>query len=246
VSTTRAPGPKSLADTKPAETMSAEARANPLAEYFLSNRGRLLYKWQHYFEIYHRHLQRFRGKKPVVLEIGVFHGGSLQMWRDYFGAGTKIIGVDINPRVKEFEDENTTILIGDQADPAFLGGIRSRFPQIDIVIDDGGHTMVQQITSLGELYPHVQPRGVYICEDLHSSYLSSYGGGLRRENTFIEFSKHLIDALHGWYYIPKDTELDVYTAGTFGISFYDSMVVIEKRPIEPPRASVTGTPSYPD
>lgn len=242
----RAPGPEALQDRSPPETMSAEARANPLAEYFLRNQGRLIDKWHHYFEIYHRHLERFRGRSPVVLEIGVFHGGSLQMWHDYFGAGTKVIGVDINPRVLEFADESTSILIGDQADPAFLGQIRERFPHIDIVIDDGGHTMAQQITSFGELYPHLQPRGVYICEDVHTSYFPLYGGGLRSPGTFIEFAKHLIDALHGWYFVPDGEELDVYTAGTFGVSFYDSIVVLEKRPIGRPRASLTGKRSFPD
>ena len=240
----RAPGPDGLIENSPAESMSEEARANPLARYFLANRGRMLYKWHHYFEIYHRHLERFRGRSPVVLEVGVFHGGSLQMWHDYFGKGARIIGVDIDPRTRQFEDENTTILIGDQADPGFLGQIRKRFPHIDIIIDDGGHTMTQQITTLGELYSHLQPRGVYICEDLHTSYMPSYGGGLRRDGTFIEFSKHLIDALHGWYYVAEGEELDVYTAGTFGVSFYDSIVVIEKRPIGKPLVSQTGKPSF--
>ena len=224
--------------------MSAEHRDNPLAQYFLRNTGRLMHKWHHYFEIYHRHLQRFRGASPVVLEIGVYHGGSLQMWRDYFGPGVKLIGVDIDPRCRQFEDDATTILIGDQADRQFLAELRSRFPRIDVLIDDGGHAMPQQITTLGELYPHVQPRGVYICEDLHTSYMPAYGGGLRRGSTFIEFAKHLIDALHGWYYVPEGEELDAYTAGTFGVSFYDSIVVIEKRPIGKPLVSQTGKPSF--
>ncbi|OAI53119.1 hypothetical protein AYO46_03805 [Betaproteobacteria bacterium SCGC AG-212-J23] len=224
--------------------MSAEARANPLAQFFLRNQGRLIHKWQHYFEIYHRHLERFRSRSPVLLEIGVLQGGSLKMWRDYFGEGVKIIGVDIDPRCRQFEDDATTILIGDQADPAFLGEIRARFPHIDIIIDDGGHTMLQQITSLGELFPHLQPRGVYICEDVHTAYLDEWGGGLRRPGTFIEFSKALIDALHAWYFAPAGEELDLYTTGTFGLSFYDSMVVIEKRPIEVPRVSATGKAVY--
>jgi SAM-dependent methyltransferase len=240
----KAPGAESMLELSPPESMSAEHRANPLAGYFLRNRERMLHKWHHYFEIYHRHLERFRGRSPVLLEIGVFQGGSLKMWRDYFGEGVKIIGVDIDPRCRQFEDDATTILIGDQSDPAFLGGIRSRFPHIDIIIDDGGHTMVQQITTLGELYGHLQPRGTYICEDVHTAYLPKWGGGLRRQGTFIEFSKALIDALHAWYFAPKGEELDVYTTGTFGLSFYDSMVVIEKRPIEQPRVSVTGKASY--
>jgi hypothetical protein len=240
----KAPGAESMLELSPPESMSAEHRANPLAEYFLRNRERMLHKWHHYFEIYHRHLERFRGRSPVLLEIGVFQGGSLKMWRDYFGEGVKIIGVDIDPRCRQFEDEATTILIGDQADPAFLGEIRSRFPRIDIIIDDGGHTMVQQITTLGELYGHLQPRGTYICEDVHTAYMAKWGGGLRRQDSFIEFSKVLIDALHAWYFAPKGEELDVYTTGTFGLSFYDSMVVIEKRPKEQPRVSVTGKASY--
>jgi hypothetical protein len=224
--------------------MSAEARANPLAEYFLRNQGRLIHKWHHYFEIYHRHLERFRSRSPVLLEIGVFQGGSLSMWREYFGEGVKIVGVDVEPRCKQFEDDATTIVIGDQADPAFLAEIRSRFPRIDIIIDDGGHTMRQQITTLGELFPHLQPRGIYICEDVHTAYLPDWGGGLRRPGTFIEYSKALIDALHAWYFVPKGEALDVHTTGTFGLSFYDSMVVIEKRPIDVPRVSATGKTVY--
>jgi hypothetical protein len=154
----------------------------------------------------------------------------------------KIIGVDIDPGCRQFEDDATTILIGDQADPAFLARIRERHPHIDIIIDDGGHTMVQQITTLGELFPHLQPNGVYICEDVHTAYIEKWGGGLRRPGTFIEFSKALIDALHAWYFVPQGEALDVHTTGTFGLSFYDSMVVVEKRPIAQPRVSVTGKP----
>jgi cephalosporin hydroxylase len=240
----RAPGVDAVFQNSPAEGMSAEARANPLAEYFLKNQGRLIHKWHHYFEIYHRHFERFRGRSPVVLEIGVSQGGSLQMWHDYFGKGTRIIGVDVEPRCRQFEDDATTILIGDQADPAFLAQIRERFPHIDILIDDGGHYMVEQIVTFGELYPHLQPRGVYLCEDVHTSYLPSWEGGLKRPTTFIEFSKALIDGLHAWYHMPRDSDIDAFALGTYSITFYDSIVVIEKRPLAPPRVSVTGKPSY--
>ena len=240
----RAPGAEKLGEIVSPELMTAEQRDNPLAQYFLRNQGRLLYKWHHYFEIYHRHFQRFRGSSPVVLEIGVFHGGSLQMWHEYFGPGTRIVGMDIDSRCSQFANEATSIVIGDQGDPACLADVRRRFPHIDIIIDDGGHRMEQQITSFGELYPHLQPNGVYLCEDVHTSYMGSWGGGLRREGTFVEFSKHLVDALHGWYFMPKDRELDVHTAGTFGVSFYDSIVVVEKRPLPPPRVSQTGKPSF--
>ncbi|HEY6720861.1 MAG TPA: class I SAM-dependent methyltransferase [Burkholderiales bacterium] len=218
--------------------------ADPIAEYYFSNRGRLIYKWHHYFEIYHRHFEPFRGRSPVVVEIGVFHGGSLQMWRHYFGPGAHIVGIDVDPRCKQFEDESTTILIGDQADRRFLAEVRERVPHIDILIDDGGHTMTQQIVTFEELYPHIQPNGIYLCEDIHTSFFPEYGGGYRREGTFLEYSKALIDRLYGWYSKDPALAVDELTRTTFALHFYDSVLVMEKRPIDAPQVSQTGQPSF--
>ena len=218
---------------------------NPLAWHFFHNRGRLIHKWHHYFEIYHRHFAPFRGRSPVVLEIGVYHGGSLQMWRKYFGRGAHIIGVDIDPRCKAFAEDGVEVLIGDQADRAFHAELRRRYPKVDIVIDDGGHTMEQQITTFEELYPHLQPNGVYLCEDLHTSFLPKFGGGVRREGSFIEHCKPLIDRLHGWYLNDAQLPVDAFTRSTFALHFYYSVFVAEKRPIAPPMQSETGVPSFP-
>lgn len=217
---------------------------NPLAEYYFNNVGRQINKWHHYFEIYHRHFAEFRGRAPVVVEIGVWQGGSLQMWRDYFGPGARIVGIDLDPRCRQFEDESTTILIGDQADRRFLAEVRERVPHIDILIDDGGHRMTQQIATFEELYPHIQPNGIYLCEDIHTSLLADWGGGYRREGTFLEYSKALVDQLSGWY--SKDPGLVVgnLTRTTFALHFYDSVLVMEKRPIGTPQVSTTGTPSF--
>ena len=218
---------------------------NPLARYFFNNPGRQMLKWHHYFEIYHRHFESFRGRSPVVLEIGVFHGGSLQMWKEYFGPGAKIVGIDIDPRCRQFEEEQISVMIGDQADRGFLAEVRQRLPQIDIVIDDGGHTMQQQITSFEELYPHVQPRGIYLCEDIHTSFVPAYGGGYRREGTFLEYSKGLIDRLYAWYsHEPERFAVDKLTRSTYALHFYDSVLVVEKRPIDEPQQSLTGKPSF--
>ncbi len=229
----------------PPRAAATAGPANPIAEYFFNNPGRLIDKWHHYFEIYHRHFQRFRGRSPVVVEIGVFHGGSLQMWREYFGAGARIVGIDIDPRCRQFEDEATTVLIGDQSDRRFLAEVRERVPHIDILIDDGGHTMVQQIATFEELYPHVRPEGVYLCEDIHTSFWPEYVGGYRREGTFLEYGKALVDRLYGWY-SPEPDRLapDRFTLSTYALHFYDSVLVIEKRPVDAPKTSVTGTPSF--
>ena len=223
----------------------ATVQANPLAEYFYGNRGRLMVKWHHYFDVYHRHFAPFRGHAPVVIEIGVFHGGSLQMWRDYFGPGARIVGIDVDPRCRELEEDGIAILIGDQADRKFLAEVRRRYPRVDIVIDDGGHTMAQQITSFEELYPHIQPHGVYLCEDIHTSIFPQFGGGYRRQGTFLEYSKGLVDRLYAWYSAePERFSVDALTRSTYALHFYDSVLVVEKRPIEPPQVFETGRPSF--
>ncbi len=227
------------------DSASVAAPANPLAEYFFNNPGRMINKWHHYLEIYHRHFAAFRDQSPVVVEIGVWQGGSLQMWREYFGPGCRIVGIDNNPRCRKFADEHTMILIGDQGDREFLASVRSRVPKIDILIDDGGHTMGQQIATFEELYPHIQRHGIYLCEDVHTSLLNPFGGGVRREGTFLEYSKALVDRLYGWYsQEQKLLGITDFTESTFGLHFYDSVVVIEKRPIKFPVKSCTGTPSF--
>jgi len=117
---------------------------NDLEKYFTENIGRLIHKWKHYFEIYDRHFSRFRGTDVHVVEFGVSQGGSLQMWKEYFGLNCKIFGVDINPDCKALEEDQIEIYIGDQEDRNFLKSLAKTVPRIDILIDDGGHTMRQQ------------------------------------------------------------------------------------------------------
>jgi len=126
---------------------------NPLEQYFRANQGRLIHKWVHYFDIYHRHFERFRGRPVVIVEFGVSQGGSLEMWRDYFGDAATIYGVDIDERCADLGGPGTHILIGDQEDRDFLRSVGERTGPIDILIEDGGHKMAQQIATFEELYP---------------------------------------------------------------------------------------------
>ncbi len=109
-----------------------------LLDYFEANQGRVIHKWVHYFDIYERHFERFVGDEVNILEIGISHGGSLQMWKHYFGEKANIVGVDIDPRCKSFEEERIKVLIGDQGNRNFWTSIKSSLPQFDIIIDDGG------------------------------------------------------------------------------------------------------------
>ena len=215
---------------------------NELEQYFRQNDQRLISKWIHYFDIYDRHFSRFRNKKIVVLEIGVYHGGSLQMWKNYFGEKAKIYGIDINPKCKAFEEENIEVLIGSQSDRKFLKEVLKKIPPIDILIDDGGHTMRQQIVTYEELYGHIKENGVYLCEDIHTSYWLKYGGGHKRKGTFIEYSKNFIDSLNAWHSNQNSLKVDVFTKSTDSLHYYDSILVIEKKKREKPYFETTGFP----
>lgn len=142
----------------------------------------LLDTWLHYFEAYHNHFSRFRKKKDVVfMEIGVQSGGKIPLLRKYFGPGLTYIGLDINPSTKMFEtadddDFTVRIEIGDSSNLEFLEYIKSKYPHVDIFLDDGGHTMEQQMFAMKHMLSHVQPQGVYMCEDLATSWLTKFGG----------------------------------------------------------------------
>lgn len=217
---------------------------NDLEKYFKNNNKNLIHKWDHYFEIYNRHFNKFRGKEVVLLEIGVSHGGSLQMWKEYFGENIRIIGIDIDPKCKKFEEKGIEIFIGSQEDINFLSNIKSKIPKVDILIDDGGHTMNQQIVTFKCLYDHVKDEGVYLCEDLHTSYWKSFGGGYKNNGSFIEFSKNFIDKINAWHSADKsELDVDIFTKTTDSLHFYDSVLVIEKKKRNAPKHHMTGKES---
>jgi hypothetical protein len=155
---------------------------SPLEVWFDAAGGRPSLKRRHYFDIYHRHLSRFRGQPVHVVEIGVREGGSLQMWRDYFGPDARVSGIDIDPACRELAGEGIEIFIGDQADPEFWARFLARAPAIHIVLDDGGHHAHQQAVTLECLLPQIRPGGVYICEDVGGSFhpFHSFVDGLTR------------------------------------------------------------------
>ncbi len=164
--------PRSLRgkDSQIASHNSNSAEQNPLEAYFdAHHEGAGLWKWRHYFDIYHRHFSKFRGRKVTVLEIGVFSGGSLGMWQHYFGPGCQIHGVDMLESCKTYESDSVRIHIGDQGDRDFWQRVRQEVPQVDIVIDDGSHMQEHQMLTLEELLPHVSPGGVYLCEDTYGA-----------------------------------------------------------------------------
>ena len=214
---------------------------NPLEEYFWNNTGRLLHKWHHYFDIYDRHFSAFRDQRVNVVEFGVQGGGSLQMWKNYFGDRAQITGVDINPKCARLTEERIDVVIGDQEDRGFLRDLGDRLGRIDVLIEDGGHHPGQQIATFETLWPVISDGGVFLIEDLHTSYFANYDGGYKRPGTFIEYSKDLIDQIHAWRSRePEVFGVDDYTRTIGGMHIYESIIVFDKAKVARPRHSRTG------
>ena len=216
---------------------------NRLERHFRRNRGRLIHKWLHYFDIYDRHFRDHRGRPVTVVEFGVYHGGSLQMWKKYFGRRARIIGVDIDPRTLTLVEPQIEVIVGDQDDRDFLKRLREQIGPIDIVIDDGGHRMTQQIATFEEMWPGITTGGVFLAEDVHTSYWHEYGGGYLKPDTFVEYTKNMIDKLHAWH-DPDHVPVGPYTTSIRGMHVYDSIIVFDKGNVLPPAHERTGRPSF--
>ncbi|MGO4382521.1 class I SAM-dependent methyltransferase [Pseudoduganella sp. RAF53_2] len=225
--------------------MQDQHDGSTLRDFFENKEHRLIHKWLGYFEVYERHFARFRNKPITLMEFGVLHGGSLQMWKWYFGEQAQIHGVDINPRCAELAEDRVTIHIADQEDRNSLRKLTQTIPQCDIIIDDGGHTMLQQKHTFEELWGHLKEGGVYLCEDLSTSYWKEFGGGYRNPDSFIEYTKNFIDSLNAWWSHEDHYNPDPLTLSAFSVHFYGGIVVLEKRAMTVPEARMRGTPSFP-
>jgi hypothetical protein len=104
-----------------------------------------------------------------VLEIGVYNGDSLRLLQSYF-PNTNIYGMDLDTPKYFNPNDKFKILIGNQENREELeDAVAVIDNELDLIIDDGGHTMKQQQISFGFLFKHLKKGGIYIIEDLHTS-----------------------------------------------------------------------------
>jgi hypothetical protein len=193
-----------------------------------------------YTALYGHYFEPLRDANVKFLEIGFCQGASAYMWEEYFKNGNfYFIDIDKTSFVRYGNRlQKSKFFIGDQSNRAVLGKfVEFAGSNFDIIIDDGGHTMEQQITSFQELFPHVKSGGIYIIEDLHTSYWSEFLG--KYPKTTVSFLQSLIDDVN---YIgaatgcankekcPKDLmkTLNLYQKSIKSLHFYDSICFIFK------------------
>ena len=219
-----------LVDSQEAEAELLKASGGalgPLSRLYLASadRGRGARKWHHYLPLYERHFSAFRDRAPRLLEIGVLKGGSLDMWRGYFGVDATIFGIDRAERSRAFDGISAQVRIGDQSDGHFLSQVVQEMGGIDLVVDDGSHKVADIETSFSALFPRLSDGGLYIIEDLHASFWPEYQAeGQKRD--FTKFLRNIARQQHWRYHRrPIDSEIAPRIAA---IHLYDSMLVIEK------------------
>lgn len=193
-------------------------------------RGAII-KHNHFFNIYDSHFAALQDEKIKILEIGVYNGGSLYMWRKFFPNAEVLVGIDIDGYCKRWEDkeENIFIEIGDQVNKQFLLEVNEKYGPFDIIIDDGGHENNQIISTFKILFPLLKNEGFYVIEDTYHSYWPNYScdrdnstrvntargikGGkptnidkTKSEITSMDFLKSLADKLNVAAYIENGSE----------------------------------------
>lgn len=191
--------------------------------------SRFITKYDNYFGIYDRYLEPLRDRPITMIEIGVQHGGSLQMWKRYFHPGSTIVGVDIYPACKRYEEDGVRVFTGDQSDVDFLARMIAEIGPVDYILDDGSHIPRHQIATFDYLFQHgLKEGGVYLCEDCHTSYWPSYGGGVRKSGTFIEYAKRVADDVNHWHVEGSAPDRNWRTQTVESVEFYSSVVAFRK------------------
>lgn len=202
--------------------------------------------FHNYTEVYSQYFAELRNKPITFLEIGIYKGHSVMLWEKYF-PHAELHFIDISDTLIEYYTPRAQYHFIDQADiPAlqkFAKDIKGGF---DIIIDDGGHLMSQQINSFKALFPYLKSGGLYIVEDLHTSYWQHFGGQgdtihpQAGPGTAIEFLTRLVDDLNytgaattcaDWKKTPSDmmSQLNDFQKNIYSIQFYKSLCIIKKR-----------------
>ena len=149
-----------------------------------------------FIQLYEKYFTPLRDSKINILEIGVDNGDSLRIWREFFSKAN-ICGIDIDK--KNFKINNTNILQGDQSDLNFLKSLVSEYKKFDIIIDDGSHQAKHIIASFNYLFNYLSDNGLYVIEDLQTSYIPRYGGSrinLKKKKSSMNFIKSLTDSIN--------------------------------------------------
>ena len=182
-------------------------------------------KWEKYFDVYEDLFKKYKNKDIKFVEIGVQNGGSLEIWKNYFSKNSKIIGIDLNPECKKFEKDNIKIFIGNQSDSSFWKNFFDEVGKVDVILDDGGHTNLDQIITSVNVIDKINDDGMLVVEDTITSYVQEYNSN--KNFSFINFSKKTIDDIN--FKNNENMKQFSFSLNNFvnSIEFFESFVIFK-------------------
>ena len=186
-----------------------------------------------YIEIYESYFHKLKEDNLIILELGIADGKSLLTWSDYF-KNSKIVGIDIhkiNIEEKNLNRNNIDIYQGSQSNEKFISEIISEYKEFDIIIDDGSHLSKDVKKSFQLLFPALKNKGLYVVEDIQTSYNHFFGGNpfdLKYSNSHMNFFKHLTDSLNYQEIANPFYIKNKYDGKITNISFYHNMIFVKK------------------
>jgi hypothetical protein len=194
-------------------------------------------KWgtHRYTPHYERHFAHVRDRRMLVIELGIGGyaraakgGASLRMWKWFFPRA-EVVGVDIED--KSFVDEHRiTSFRGSQTNEKLMRRIVRRFGEPTIVIDDGSHRPRHVIRSFEILFPMLADGGLYVIEDIQTSYWPAWKGSLDLDDpaTSMAMVKRLLDGLNHEEFLDEDYRPTYSDTHIRAVHCYHNLVVIEK------------------
>lgn len=219
------------ARTRLVDRRSARRSLTQLAQEFGSD------KWgaHRYTPHYERHFAPFKDREILVLELGIGGyarerqgGASLRMWKAFFPRA-QVVGVDIQD--KSFVDgPRITSYQGSQTDRRLMRRIVRRFGPPTIVVDDGSHRPPHVIKSFGILFPLLADGGLYVIEDIQTSYWPQWKGSLDVDDpdTSMAMVKRLLDGLNHEEFLDDAYEPSYTDLHVVAVHCYHNLVIVEK------------------
>lgn len=203
--------------------------------------------FHNYTKIYAKYFDRLRLEPIKFLEIGIFKGNSVKLWESYFEKASEMHFIDKTSENIEYYSPKAQYHYLDQANFFDLYNFANQVGNgFDLIIDDGGHTMTQQINSFLVLFPLLKSGGLYVIEDLQTSYWHNYGGygqigaPLGGPGTCVEFLKTLVDDLNYGSGVTINSDPDkipgqlkanfsYFQNNIESLHFHSGLCIIEKR-----------------
>jgi uncharacterized coiled-coil protein SlyX len=194
-----------------------------LEQLYKEHRGKISDKWSFYLTEYDRLFGPYRSHPVQLLEIGIQNGGSLELWDEYFPNAKKIVGCDIDPKCASlrYRSQRIGVVIGDANTDDCEREILGQASTFDIIIDDGSHKSGDIVRSFARYFPHLSEGGIYVAEDLHSSYWNNFEGGLHNPLSAMSFFKRLADIINHehWRINKSDQDLVAAFRDEYGVNF---------------------------